>query len=94
MNGTRTPNVGVLIGNIETPYARTLLSGMMEAAGNLPANLHVFPGMYERAYIGTMRAADHTDAGIGIRRGKPAPSGGQRRRDARRRQSSHRAPRL
>ncbi|MBQ9378045.1 MAG: hypothetical protein IJU05_09635, partial [Schwartzia sp.] len=60
MDDKRTPNVGVLIGNIETPYARTLLQGMMEAADALPANLHVFPGMYERAYIGTMRKADHT----------------------------------
>ena len=60
MGSERTPNVGVLIGNIETPYARTLLQGMMEAADALPANLHVFPGMYERAYIGTMRKADHT----------------------------------
>ena len=60
MTANHPPRVGVLIGHIETPYARTLLHGMMRAAAELPANLLVFPGMFERAYIGTMRKVDDT----------------------------------
>ncbi len=60
MSPEKMLRIGVMIGHIETPYARMLLQGMMTATGEMPVSLHVFPGMYERAYIGTMRKTDDT----------------------------------
>jgi len=50
--------VGVLTGHIETPYVRALTTGMMAAARRHGAHLFIFPGLFERFYIGDMRQVD------------------------------------
>ncbi len=57
MRDKKIRKIGVLAGNLETPYVRELVRGITDAAASVGDRLFIFPGMYDRAYAGDITLA-------------------------------------
>ena len=57
MSDRRRLQIAVLSGNVEIPYVRACLKGMAAAAQKLDVNLLLFPGMYDKEYLGNVMDA-------------------------------------